>query len=165
MTLTREELWNRYGRPTRLDDDADGVIVFDCGSEEAAEAYAEVNRVHHGHPSWVENRFGVWVNVVDLRPALPVFLMNEQDRVNQDEYAGEQEKLGDGLPRIEPSTHIIYLYNGAQWEARWPTTVRLPMVGERIVIEGSDSVEKYEVDAIDWVFNADNNLRIRISLK
>lgn len=71
MSLSREDRWEKYGYPTRLPDDLDGLIlVFGHTSREAAESSAKANRVEHGHPSHAENRDGQWVSVVDLRPRI-----------------------------------------------------------------------------------------------
>jgi hypothetical protein len=66
---TREELRERYGKPIRLPDREDNVLVSAHGSREAAEAYAAANRDVWGHPSTAEE-IPVWVTVTDLRPAM-----------------------------------------------------------------------------------------------
>lgn len=69
--MTREELVEKYGWPTRLPDDIEGkVIVFGHESHESARAFADSNKKNNGHPTWVERRYEQWVSVVDLRPAL-----------------------------------------------------------------------------------------------
>jgi hypothetical protein len=71
MSLSREELLERYGQPARLPDDLDGkILVFGHDSEEAALAYVDANIEHYDHEAWMENRDGQWVSVVDLRPRI-----------------------------------------------------------------------------------------------
>lgn len=71
VSLSREELLEEYGQPTRLPDDIDGqVLVFGHDSEEAALAYVDANIEHYDHEAWMEQREGQWVSVVDLRPAI-----------------------------------------------------------------------------------------------
>jgi hypothetical protein len=65
----RRDLLAQYGEPTRLADVEENVIAFGHRSQEAAEAFAAGNRDRFGHPSWAEQRDGVWASVVDLRPA------------------------------------------------------------------------------------------------
>lgn len=69
--MTREELLEKYGTPTRLPDDIEGkVLAFGHESHEAAHAYVQANKEHYDHRAWVERRYGQWVSVVDLRPAI-----------------------------------------------------------------------------------------------
>lgn len=59
---TPDNLVSRYGKPERLPDRVQGlVLAFSHGTEESAFAYAGANSVR-GHPAWV--------SVVDIRPAI-----------------------------------------------------------------------------------------------
>jgi hypothetical protein len=59
-----------HGKPERLPAREEHVLAFRHSSQEAAEAYADSNRNHHGHPAWVEQTPDGWLSVVDLRPAV-----------------------------------------------------------------------------------------------
>lgn len=66
MTLSREELWEKYGQGTMLKEPRPNHVSFAFDNEEAAKAYAQANNEHYGYPSWVEERPEGWVNVIDL---------------------------------------------------------------------------------------------------
>jgi hypothetical protein len=68
--LTREELWDKYGKPLMVSESGYELVAFLHESQEAAEAYALANREHYGYPAWTEEVDGRWHSVVDLRPAI-----------------------------------------------------------------------------------------------
>jgi hypothetical protein len=68
--METHELWEKYGYGKRIKSDDPRIVIFAFDNEEAAEAYAVGNRVHHGHPSWVEKHYGEWWNVIDIGPAI-----------------------------------------------------------------------------------------------
>jgi hypothetical protein len=92
--------------------------------------------------------------------------MNEIDRENQDKYNAMQLPPEKGYPRIEHGTAITYVLGTNEWEARWPTAIRLPVAGEWIIFEDKEGNEvDYAVKSVDWCFNATGSLNVRISLK
>lgn len=68
--MNKYERAEKYGWPQRIGDYAPNVLQFEHESEEGARLSSQANIDEYGHPSWVENRNGIWVSVVDLNPAL-----------------------------------------------------------------------------------------------
>jgi hypothetical protein len=70
LYLSNDEKWEKYGKPVRLEDDEENVVVFAHESKLSAELSAHANREQYHHPSWVDERDGQWVCVIDLNPAI-----------------------------------------------------------------------------------------------
>jgi hypothetical protein len=92
--------------------------------------------------------------------------MNEVDRQNQDKYNAMQAPPDEGYPRVEHGTAVTYVQGLAEWDARWPTTIRLPVAGEWIIFENESGEEvDYAVKSVNWFFTVTGDLNVRIVLK
>lgn len=67
LAAVRQQLWDRYGRPTFVSEEA-GILVVKHPCRESADAFAEVHeQFGFEDKAWTEQRDGEWVRVHDYR--------------------------------------------------------------------------------------------------